>query len=49
MSILSPPRLLKYGSTLFPALLALMGLLLVVRWVRSGPSISIIERVPGLD
>jgi outer membrane protein assembly factor BamB len=30
-------------------LLALMGLLLVVRWVLSGPTVSIAERVPGLD
>ena len=45
----SPPRLLKYGSTLFPVLLAVLGLLLVVRWVRSGPSVPIIPRVPGLD
>ncbi len=49
MSHLSPPRLLKLGSTLFPALLALMGLLLVARWVRSGPSVTIAARVPGLD
>ena len=49
MSIPSPPRLLKYGSTLFPALLAVMGLLLLVRWVRSGPAVSIARRVPGLD
>ena len=49
MSTPSPPRLLKYGSTLFPVLLAVMGLLLVVRWVRSGPAVSIVPRVPGRD
>lgn len=49
MSIPSPPRLLRYGSTLFPALLAVMGLLLLVRWVRSGPAVPIARRVPGLD
>ena len=49
MSTPSPPRMLKYGSTLFPVLLAVMALLLVVRWVRSGPSVSIFPRVPGLD
>ena len=45
----SPSRLLKHGSTLFPALLAVMGLLLVVRWVRSGPAVPIAPRTPGLD
>lgn len=45
----SPPRLLKYGSTLLPMILACMGLLLVVRWVRSGPAVLIVRRVPGLD
>ena len=49
MSTPSPPRLLKYGSTLFPALLAFMGLSLVVRWIRSGPAVPIVARVPGLD
>ena len=49
MSTPSPPRLLKYGSTLFPVLLAVMGLVLVIRWVRSGPVVSIFPRVPGLD
>ena len=49
MSLPSPPRLLKYGSTLLPMLLAVMGLLLVVRWVRSGPAVPIARRVPGLD
>ena len=49
MPIPSPPRLLTYGSTLFPVLLAVMGLLLVVRWVRSGPTVGVIRRVPGLD
>ncbi len=45
----SPQRLLKYGSTLFPVLLAVMGLLLVVRWVQSGPTVLVERRVPGLD
>ncbi len=45
----SPQRLLKYGSTLFPVLLAAMGLLLVVRWVQSGPSVEIDLREPGRD
>jgi outer membrane protein assembly factor BamB len=45
----SPPRLIQYAGTLFPMLLAVMGCLLVVRWVRSGPMVSIAPRVPGLD
>jgi len=49
MSSPSPPRLLKLGSTLFPALLAVMGLLLLVRWVESGPPLSIAPRMPGMD
>ena len=49
MSTPSSPRLLKYGSTLFPLLLAIMGLLLVVRWVGSGPAVPIVPRVPGRD
>ncbi len=44
-----PPRLLKLGSVLLPALLAVMGLLLMVRWVFSGPAVFIAPRVPGLD
>lgn len=42
-------RLLSLGGTLFPALLAVMGLLLLVRWVYSGPAFSIMPRVPGMD
>ena len=49
MSIRFSSWLLKYGSKLFPLLLAVMGLLLVVRWVRSGPAMTIIRRMPGLD
>lgn len=49
MSSPSPPPLLKFGSILFPTLLAVLGLLLVVRWVRSGPAVFIVPRVPGLD
>jgi outer membrane protein assembly factor BamB len=45
----SAPRLLKYGSTLFPVLLSAMGLLIIVRWVRSSPMAPIVMRVPGLD
>jgi outer membrane protein assembly factor BamB len=45
----SPQRLLKYGSTLFPVLLAVMAVLLLVRWVYSGPAVAIMLRVPGLD
>jgi outer membrane protein assembly factor BamB len=49
MSSPSPPKLLKYGSTLLPALLAVLGLLLLVRWVQSGPRVFIAPRVPGMD
>jgi outer membrane protein assembly factor BamB len=49
MSIFSPQRLLKHGSIFFPALLAIMGLLIVVRWVSSGPNVLISLRVPGRD
>jgi outer membrane protein assembly factor BamB len=45
----SAPRLLKLSGALFPVLLSVLGLLLVVRWVRSGPLMPIPARVPGLD
>jgi len=45
----TPPRLLKYCSTLLPVFLAVMGLLLIVRWVCSGSAVQITARVPGLD
>jgi hypothetical protein len=49
MPTLPSARLLKHSSTLVPALLALLGLVVLVRWASVGPAVTITSRVPGLD